>query len=168
MKFSECRTITFFSSGIACFGTVWPFWCWCAVKLWYNQSINSYTASRFRFADHFETSTLNDSKITSVTLGSIVAHMQSNGNFHNFNLNFCCLCVSFLWSTAARFRCTGHFSTVHRMTTKWPWALQSPTRASEISLNFALWLLLFQFSVSLYGPLTEKFRRHLKNLWCDF
>ncbi len=19
------------------FGTVWPFWCWCAVKLWYNQ-----------------------------------------------------------------------------------------------------------------------------------
>ncbi len=22
------------------FGTVWPFWCWCAVKHWYNQSIN--------------------------------------------------------------------------------------------------------------------------------
>ncbi len=21
---------------ITCFGTVWPFWCWCAVKLWYH------------------------------------------------------------------------------------------------------------------------------------
>ncbi len=26
------------SSGLTCFGTVWPLWCWCAVKLWYNQS----------------------------------------------------------------------------------------------------------------------------------
>ncbi len=29
---------TFFSSGLTCFGTVWPFWCWCAVQLWYNQN----------------------------------------------------------------------------------------------------------------------------------
>ncbi len=28
------------SSGLTCFGTVWPFWCWCAVKLWYTNVIN--------------------------------------------------------------------------------------------------------------------------------
>ncbi len=22
-----------------CFGTVWPFWCWCAVKLWYHSHL---------------------------------------------------------------------------------------------------------------------------------
>ncbi len=46
VQFSDCRAITLFlvdsvisssSSGLTCFGTVWPFWCWCAVKLWYNQ-----------------------------------------------------------------------------------------------------------------------------------
>ncbi len=25
---------------ITCFGTVWPFWCWCAVKLWYHHHHN--------------------------------------------------------------------------------------------------------------------------------
>ncbi len=27
------------SRGLACFGSVRTFWCWCAIKLWYNQSI---------------------------------------------------------------------------------------------------------------------------------
>ena len=39
VHFSDFRTITFFSSGLTCFGTVWPHWYWCAVKLWYNQLI---------------------------------------------------------------------------------------------------------------------------------
>ncbi len=55
VQFSDCRIITIFflvdsvissssssSSGLTCFGTVWPFWCWCAVKLWYNQLINEF------------------------------------------------------------------------------------------------------------------------------
>ncbi len=27
LQFSDCRTMTFFSSGLTCFGTVLPFWC---------------------------------------------------------------------------------------------------------------------------------------------
>ncbi len=27
---------------ITCFGTVWPFWCWCAVKLWYHHYHHIY------------------------------------------------------------------------------------------------------------------------------
>ncbi len=30
---------------ITCFGTVWPFWCWCAIKLWYHHHHNRPAAS---------------------------------------------------------------------------------------------------------------------------
>ncbi len=54
VQFSDCSTITLFlldsaissSSGITCFGTVWPFWCWCAEKLWYNQKAVITTEKR--------------------------------------------------------------------------------------------------------------------------
>ena len=73
MQFSDCRTITFFlvdsvissssSSGLTCFGTVWPFWCWCAVKHWYNNPflpqvsscillVSSFTESADRWWGH--------------------------------------------------------------------------------------------------------------------
>ncbi len=32
---------------ITCFGMVWPFWCWCAVKLWHNQSNQSSLINGF-------------------------------------------------------------------------------------------------------------------------
>ncbi len=65
------------SSGLTCFGTVWPFWCWCAVQLWYNQSINhsvSLYDQLFWDTCRFEKSVPNDPKMTLKPTRSNVSH----------------------------------------------------------------------------------------------
>ncbi len=36
VQFLDCSYWIEVAIIITCFGTVWPFWCWCAVKLWYH------------------------------------------------------------------------------------------------------------------------------------
>ncbi len=36
VQFFDCSVWIDVASIITCYGTVWPFWCWCAVKLWYH------------------------------------------------------------------------------------------------------------------------------------
>ncbi len=45
-------TITLFSYSVSytCFGTAWPFWCRCAVKLWYHHHLLQKKRKKYLFA----------------------------------------------------------------------------------------------------------------------
>ncbi len=79
-------TITFFSSGLCldsyravytCFGTVWPFWCWCAIKLWYHWHV---TVGNTCISMHWEPATLCPNIVAAFSklpvLSVKVAHIQ--------------------------------------------------------------------------------------------